>query len=55
MGERGHKPGIYREDGINVREGFVTIRVKERVALTNYNPNAFVQGTFSSAITAISV
>tara|TARA_R100000734_G_scaffold12891_1_gene9577 strand:+ start:758 stop:1936 length:1179 start_codon:yes stop_codon:yes gene_type:complete len=47
--------GIYREDGINVREGFVTIRVKERVALTNYNPNAFVQGTFSTAITAISV
>ena len=47
--------GIYREDGINIREGFVTIRVKERVALTNYNPNAFVQGTFSSAITAITV
>ena len=47
--------GIYREDGINVREGFVTIRVKERVALTNYNPNAFVRGTFSTAITAISV
>lgn len=47
--------GIYREDGINVREGFVTIRVKERVALTNYNPNAFVQGTFSTAITAITV
>ena len=47
--------GIFREDGINVREGFVTIRVKERVALTNYNPNAFVQGTFSSAITAITV
>ena len=45
--------GIYREDGTNIREGFVTIRVKERVALTNYNPNAFVQGTFSSAITAI--
>ena len=47
--------GIYREDGINIREGFVTIRVKERVALTNYNPNAFVQGTFSSAISAITV
>ncbi len=45
--------GIYREDGVNVREGFVTIRVKERVALTNYNPNAFVQGTFSTAITAL--
>lgn len=45
--------GIYREDGVNIREGFVTIRAKMREALTNYNPNAFVQGSFSSAITAI--
>lgn len=41
---------FFREDGTNVRDGFVTVRVSERVALTNYLPNAFVTGTFASAI-----
>tara|TARA_B100000900_G_scaffold414291_1_gene440548 strand:+ start:1062 stop:2246 length:1185 start_codon:yes stop_codon:yes gene_type:complete len=41
---------FFREDGTNVRDGFVTVRVSERVALTNYLPNAFVKGTFSAAI-----
>lgn len=44
---------FFREDGTNVRDGFVTVRVSERVALTNYLPNAFVYGTFSTAITAL--
>ena len=38
---------FFREDGTNVRDGFVTVRVSERVALTNYLPNAFVTGTFA--------
>lgn len=38
---------FFREDGTNVRDGFVTVRVQERVALTNYLPNAFVAGDFS--------
>jgi HK97 family phage major capsid protein len=40
---------FFREDGTNVRDGFVTVRVSERVALTNYLPNAFVKGTFTAA------
>ena len=36
-----------REDSTNFRDGFVTVRVQERVALTNYLPNAFVNGDFS--------
>jgi len=44
---------FFREDGTNVRDGFVTIRCVERVALTNYLPNAFVDGSFSSAKTAL--
>lgn len=44
---------FFREDGTNVRDGFVTVRVSERVALTNYLPNAFVNGTFSTAIAAL--
>jgi HK97 family phage major capsid protein len=38
---------FFKEDGTNVRDGFVTVRVQERVALTNYLPNAFVNGDFS--------
>ena len=38
---------FFREDGTNVRDGFVTVRCQERVALTNYLPNAFVNGDFS--------
>ena len=44
---------FFREDGTNVRDGFVTVRVSERIALTNYLPNAFVNGTFSTAKTAL--
>jgi len=44
---------FFREDGTNVRDGFVTVRVSERVALTNYLPNAFVNGSFASAIAAL--
>jgi len=46
---------FFREDGINVREGFVTVRLSERIALTNYAPLAFVAGTFSTDIAAIGV
>ena len=42
-----------REDSTNFRDGFVTVKVAERVALTNYQPNAIVQGTFSTAKTAL--
>ena len=44
---------FFREDVINVREGFVTVRLTERIALTNYAPLAFVGGTFSTDIAAI--
>jgi HK97 family phage major capsid protein len=44
---------FFREDGTNVRDGFVTAVVKERIALTNYLPNAFVNGTFSTAKAAL--
>jgi HK97 family phage major capsid protein len=44
---------FFREDGTNVRDGFVTVRVSERIALTNYLPNAFVNGTFSTAKAAL--
>lgn len=42
-----------REDSTNFRDGFITVRAQERVALTNYLPNAIVQGTFSTAKTAL--
>ena len=44
---------FFREDGTNVRDGFVTVRVSERVALANYLPNAYVNGTFSTAKAAL--
>jgi HK97 family phage major capsid protein len=40
--------GFFREDGTNIRDGFVTVRVQERVCVTPYLPNAFVAGDFSS-------
>jgi len=40
-----------RDDNVNFTKNLVTIRVQERIALTNYLPNAIVQGTFSTAIT----
>ena len=44
---------FFREDGTNVRDGFVTVRVSERIALTNYLPNAFVSGDFATAKAAL--
>ena len=44
---------FFKEDGTNVREGFVTVRVSERIALTNYLPNAFVKGSFATAKAAL--
>ena len=42
-----------RDDSTNFRDGFVTCRAVERVGLSNYQPNAIVQGTFSTAKTAL--
>ena len=39
---------FFTQDGINVREGFVTVRVMERVALATYLPNGIINGTFSN-------
>ena len=42
-----------REDSTNFRDGFVTVKASERVALTNYLPNAIVQGSFATAKAAL--
>lgn len=42
-----------REDSSNFRDGFITVRAQERACITNYAPNAIVQGTFSTAKTAL--
>jgi HK97 family phage major capsid protein len=42
-----------RDDSDNFTKNLVTVRVQERVALTNYLPNAIVQGTFSTAEDAL--
>jgi len=42
-----------REDSTNFRDGFVTCRAVERVGLSTYTPNGIVQGTFSTAKTAL--
>ena len=42
-----------REDSDNFQKNFVTVRAMERVALTNYLPNAIVQGTFSTTKAAL--
>ena len=44
---------FFREDGTNVRDGFVTVRLVERIALTNYAPLAIVKGVFADNIAAI--
>lgn len=44
---------FFKEDGTNVRDGFVTVRISERIALTNYLPNAFVKGDFATAKAAL--
>lgn len=42
-----------REHASNFTSNLVTVRVQERVALTNYQPNAIVRGVFSTAILAL--
>jgi len=42
-----------KDDSTNFRDGFVTVRATERVATTNYEPKAIVQGTFSTAKAAL--
>tara|TARA_R100000329_G_scaffold151474_1_gene147816 strand:- start:6002 stop:7207 length:1206 start_codon:yes stop_codon:yes gene_type:complete len=44
---------FFSQDGTNVRDGFVTVRAVERVALATYLPNGIINGTFSSAITSM--
>lgn len=44
---------FHREDGINIREGFVTVRCQERIALATYLPLGIIDGTFSTAKTAL--
>jgi HK97 family phage major capsid protein len=46
---------FFREDGTNVRDGFVTVRLVERIGLTNYAPLAIVKGVFATDIAAIGV
>ena len=45
--------GKFGMDSTNFIDGFVTVRAIERVALTNYLPNAFVNGSFASGITSL--
>ena len=45
---------FFREDGTNVRDGFVTVRAVERVALATYLPKGIINGTFSTAKAALS-
>jgi HK97 family phage major capsid protein len=42
-----------KDDSTNFRDGFVTVRATERVATTNYEPKAIIQGTFSTAKAAL--
>ena len=42
-----------REHASNFTSNLVTVRVQERVALTNYQPNAIVRGVFTTAINAL--
>ena len=44
---------FFTEDGTNVRDGFVTVRVMERIALATYLPNGIINGTFSTAKAAL--
>ncbi|QDP63495.1 MAG: putative major capsid protein [Prokaryotic dsDNA virus sp.] len=44
---------FHREDGTNIRDGFVTVRCQERIALATYLPLGIIDGTFSTAKTAL--
>lgn len=40
---------FFREDGINVRENMITVRVEERIAFPVYGDNYFIYGDFGNA------
>jgi len=40
---------FFREDGINVRENMITVRVEERIAFPIYGDNYFIYGDFGNA------
>ena len=42
-----------KDDSTNFRDGYITVRATERIALSNYEPKAIVQGTFSTAKAAL--
>ena len=42
-----------RDDSTNFRDGFITVRATERIALSNYEPLAIVQGQFTGAKAAL--
>ena len=42
-----------RDNAQNFEKNLVTVRAQERVCLTNYQPNAMINGTFSTAKTAL--
>tara|TARA_Y100000114_G_scaffold156746_1_gene185065 strand:+ start:628 stop:1827 length:1200 start_codon:yes stop_codon:yes gene_type:complete len=44
---------FFQEDGTNVRDGFVTVRVMERMALATYLPKGIIDGLFSTAKAAL--
>jgi HK97 family phage major capsid protein len=40
---------FFREDGINIRENMITVRVEERIAFPIYGDNYFIYGDFGNA------
>lgn len=44
---------FHREDGTNIRDGFVTVRCQERLALATYTPLGIIDGLFSTGKTAL--
>ncbi len=44
---------FHREDGTNIRDGFVTVKCAERIALATYLPLGIIDGVFSTAKTAL--
>lgn len=44
---------FHREDGTNIRDGFVTVRCQERLALATYTPLGIIDGLFSTGKAAL--